>query len=232
MSTSISCSQRQAPKSAIKNSSIFNEAEVKAVLISKNNTKVYSGASHYLPIIAILNKGDIVKVMGSYEDWYGVILKNNQIGCILKEMAVPYVEGKDLKENLVIEDDLLPEEKQLLDLVNQERKKADLNPLVVDLSLTKLARLKSQDLITNEYFNHYSPTYGSPFEMMKKFNISYVFAGENLAGNKTVKGAHFSLMESTTHRQNILHPSFTHVGIGMKEGGEYGRIFTQLFLGR
>lgn len=120
----------------------------------------------------------------------------------------------------------------MIDLVNQERINAGLAPLKVDLKLVDLARLKSQDMIDNNYFDHYSPTYGSPFDMMKKAGVTYRTAGENLAGNQTVERAHRALMNSEGHRRNILNPNFTHIGIGIKDGGPYGKMFTQLFVGR
>jgi uncharacterized YkwD family protein len=127
---------------------------------------------------------------------------------------------------------LTADEQQMLNLVNGERAKAGLGALKADLTLTKLARLKSQDMINRNYFSHQSPTYGSPFEMMKSFGVTYNTAGENLAGNSTVSAAHTALMNSAGHRANILKSSFTHVGIGIIKGGQYGMMFTQMFVGR
>jgi len=123
-------------------------------------------------------------------------------------------------------------EQQMLDLVNAERTKAGLQPLQADMQLTKLARMKSQDMINLGYFDHNSPTYGSPFDMMKQYGVTYKTAGENLAGNRSVQAAHTALMNSAGHRANILNSSFTHIGIGIVEGGQYGMMFTQMFVGR
>lgn len=123
-------------------------------------------------------------------------------------------------------------EQQMLNLVNQERAKAGLPALKADLQLTELARLKSQDMINNNYFSHQSPTYGSPFDMMKKYGVTYRTAGENIAGNQSVQAAHTALMNSSGHRANILGSQFTHIGIGIKSGGNYGMMFTQMFVGR
>lgn len=124
------------------------------------------------------------------------------------------------------------EEQQMVNLVNAERAKAGLSALQVDLQLTKLARLKSQDMITYNYFSHTSPTYGSPFDMMNKNGVTYRTAGENLAGNQTVQAAHTALMNSEGHRANILNPNFTHIGIGIIDGGPYTKMFTQMFIGK
>ncbi|HAA89759.1 MAG: Uncharacterized protein XD63_1397 [Thermoanaerobacterales bacterium 50_218] len=123
------------------------------------------------------------------------------------------------------------EEKQMLDLVNRERLRAGLQPLVVDPKLVQLARLKSKDMVEKGYFGHYSPTYGSPFAMMDSFGVSYRYAGENLAGAPTVEIAHRSLMNSPGHRANILNPNFQRIGIGIITGGPYGKMFTQMFAG-
>lgn len=123
------------------------------------------------------------------------------------------------------------EEQQMVDLVNQERQKQGLAPLKVNNELVKVARLKAKDMIDNDYFDHQSPTYGSPFDMMKQFNISFQTAGENLAGHQSVEGAHNGLMNSDGHRANILNGQFKEIGIGIVDGGPYGKMFVQLFKG-
>lgn len=126
---------------------------------------------------------------------------------------------------------LTDEEQKMLELVNKERERAGLSPLVADQSLTRLARLKSRDMIEKDYFSHTSPTYGTPFDMMKEAGVKYMTAGENLAGDSTVERAHTGLMNSEGHRRNILNPSFKKIGIGIIEGGPYGLMFTQMFTG-
>ncbi|HBG23304.1 MAG TPA: hypothetical protein DDW83_08660 [Peptococcaceae bacterium] len=122
-------------------------------------------------------------------------------------------------------------EQQMVNLVNQERQQAGLKPLTVDSRLVNLARLKSQDMINKNYFNHQSPTYGSPFDMMKNAGVTYRWAGENIAGAGGVDRAHNGLMNSEGHRANILNSNFTHIGIGIVPGGPYGMMFTQMFIG-
>jgi uncharacterized YkwD family protein len=123
-------------------------------------------------------------------------------------------------------------EQQMLDLVNRERVNLGLRPLQADLQLTRLARLKSQDMINKNYFAHQSPTYGSPFDMMRADGVTYRYAGENLAGAPTVDRAHSGLMNSSGHRANILNVNYTHIGIGAVSGGPYGMMFTQMFIGK
>ncbi len=123
-------------------------------------------------------------------------------------------------------------EQEMLQLVNQARTENNLTPLTLDAELANVARIKSQDMIDNNYFSHNSPKYGSPFDMMKNFGIHYVKAGENIAGNQSVQKAHETLMNSPGHRKNILSPDYTHIGIGIKQGGQYSNMFTQMFISK
>lgn len=116
-------------------------------------------------------------------------------------------------------------------IVNQARQQKGLAPLTPDPTLARLALLKAQDMAERGYFGHQSPTYGSPFDMLRSAGISYRYAGENLAGAPDVETAHNNLMASPGHRANILNPNYTRVGIGVVEGGPYGKIFVQLFVG-
>jgi uncharacterized YkwD family protein len=123
-------------------------------------------------------------------------------------------------------------EQQMITLVNQARAQNNLPALKVDMQVTNVARIKAQDMIDNNYFSHNSPKYGSPFDMMKSFGVHYVKAGENIAGNQTVQAAHNALMNSPGHRENILSPDYTHIGIGIKQGGPYGNMFSQMFVSK
>ncbi len=121
------------------------------------------------------------------------------------------------------------DERRMLELLNEERKERGLKPLQINFGLVKVARAKSEDMIKESYFSHFSPNYGSPFDMMKKLDIQYYLAGENIAGADKVEWAHRELMKSKSHRDNILHPEYTHVGIGIIDGGAYGKIYSQEF---
>ncbi|RKO68230.1 CAP domain-containing protein [Desulfofundulus salinus] len=128
-------------------------------------------------------------------------------------------------------DGLTVDEQQMVQLVNQERVRYGLAPLKVNMELVKVARLKAKDMVEKDYFSHTSPTYGSPFEMMGQFGITYRYAGENLAGAPTVEIAHKSLMNSPGHRANILNADFKEIGIGVVPSPRYGKIFVQMFTG-
>ncbi len=126
---------------------------------------------------------------------------------------------------------LTVDEQQMINLVNQERARRGLAPLKVNLDVVKVARLKARDMVENNYFSHTSPTYGSPFDMLRQLGISYRYAGENLAGAPTVEIAHQNLMNSPGHRANILNPNFKEIGIGVVSSSRYGKIFVQMFTG-
>ncbi|NDI34948.1 CAP domain-containing protein [Chengkuizengella sediminis] len=121
-------------------------------------------------------------------------------------------------------------EQEVVDLTNAERAKYGLSPLKVDEQLSEVARIKSADMQSNRYFDHTSPTYGSPFDMMKNFGVSYTSAGENIAyGQKTPEEVVNAWMNSDGHRKNILNSSYTHIGVGYVEQGNY---WTQMFIGK
>lgn len=126
---------------------------------------------------------------------------------------------------------LTADEKQMLSLVNKERTSRGVGALQSNLELAKVARVKAKDMIDKGYFSHTSPTYGSPFDMMRQFGIRFGYAGENLAGAPTVSSAHTNLMNSSGHRRNILNDNFDEVGIGVVDGGPYGKMFVQMFIG-
>ena len=124
-------------------------------------------------------------------------------------------------------------EAQVVQLVNQERAKAGLKPLTANAPLSKVARTKSADMRDKNYFAHNSPTYGSPFDMMKSFGITYRTAGENIAaGQRTPEQVVIAWMNSPGHRANILNANYTEIGVGYVAGGSYGHYWTQHFIGK
>jgi uncharacterized protein YkwD/uncharacterized membrane protein required for colicin V production len=120
-------------------------------------------------------------------------------------------------------------EEQMLTLVNTERANAGLTPLVMDDALRQLARMHGADMFRQGYFSHTSRDGRSPFDRMRDAQITWAWAGENLALAATTEFAHQGLMNSPGHRANILNPQFHRVGIGVLNGGIYGRMFVQEF---
>ncbi|MBM7703068.1 SafA/ExsA family spore coat assembly protein [Metabacillus iocasae] len=124
-------------------------------------------------------------------------------------------------------------ELKVVDLVNVERAKYNLPPLKENWELSRVARFKSQDMIDKNYFNHNSPTYGSPFDMIKNFGIQYRAAGENIAaGQQTPEDVVKAWMNSDGHRKNILSTQYKEIGVGYVKGGSYGHYWTQMFISR
>ena len=121
---------------------------------------------------------------------------------------------------------------QVLQLVNNERSKAGLKPLQMSEELRSIATLKARDMAEKNYFDHNSPTYGSPFQMLQNYGVHYSSAGENIAaGQRTPEEVMNSWLNSSGHRANILNKNFDTIGIGFVEGGKYGTYWVQLFTG-
>lgn len=120
-------------------------------------------------------------------------------------------------------------EQEVVRLVNIERARNGLAALSEDWELSRVARYKSQDMRDKRYFSHTSPTYGSPYDMMRAFGISYRTAGENIAmGQSTPAAVVSAWMNSPGHRANILSKSFKKIGVGYVAAGSY---WTQMFIG-
>lgn len=121
-------------------------------------------------------------------------------------------------------------EAEVVRLVNEERMARGLKPLSQNWELSRVARYKSQDMKDNRYFSHTSPVYGSPYQMMRSFGISYRSAGENIAmGYRTPKAVVNGWMNSAGHRANILSAAFTEIGVGYVADGGY---WTQMFISK
>ena len=159
-----------------------------------------------------------------------------EVGLSEIKSANPQITNYDLiypnqKINIPTSDqNVLTYEKQVTDLVNKERAKRGLNPLTYDWELSRVARYKSQDMKDNNYFSHTSPTYGTPFQMMKSFGITYKTAGENIArGYNTPESVVNGWMNSSGHRANILNSTYTRIGVGYVKDGNY---WTQMFVSK
>jgi len=121
-------------------------------------------------------------------------------------------------------------ESRVIDLTNEQRRKNGLSNLQPDTALSNVAQEKSNDMQAKNYFSHTSPTYGSPFDMMRDFGVTYSSAGENIAmGQQSAEEVVNAWMNSEGHRKNILSPNFTHIGVGHTGSGNY---WTQMFIGK
>jgi uncharacterized protein YkwD/uncharacterized membrane protein required for colicin V production len=145
------------------------------------------------------------------------------------KLGADQTEKLDLPDGLALTPD--PDaEAEMLKLLNDERTSRGLAPLQLDPRLVPVARQHSEEMFRLKYFGHQSPVNGSPFDRIAAAKISYTRAGENLAYAHSVAVAHRGLMDSEGHRENILRPEFTRIGIGVIAAGSYGRMFTQLFI--
>ena len=127
---------------------------------------------------------------------------------------------------------LTQDEQEVFNLINQKRAENGLAALVMDDDLQNVARVKAQDMVNNNYFAHNSPTYGTPFQMMKSFGITYKAAGENIAGNSSNTGAVNAWMNSEGHRANILSNNYNYTGVAVVKSPVYGKVYVQMFIGK
>lgn len=120
-------------------------------------------------------------------------------------------------------------ENQMVKLINHERKKKGVGPIIQDSALRTVSRTYAQDMLMRGYFSHYTPEGLSPFDRLEKYGIRYLFSAENLAYAPEVDLAMSGLMKSEGHRRNILDPSYRKVGVGVIDAGIYGKMFVQEF---
>lgn len=206
-------------------------------IVNTDYLNMRTGAGINFSSITVLNKNEYVRIFGKIGEWYIVQNDKDQIGTVHMNYITLTEEEKAAVTNTeIIEDisniNLTDDESQLLSLINAERTKNNLANLEIDENLQNVARLKAQDLVENNYFSHISPTYGTPFEMLKNNNISYKTASENIAGNSSIDGAFESWLNSDSHKNNILSTDYNYTGIAIVDSIAYGKIIVELFIGR
>ncbi|MFZ5987056.1 MAG: SafA/ExsA family spore coat assembly protein [Bacillota bacterium] len=173
-----------------------------------------------------VKSGDTMwKIAAKYQVGVSEIISANPQ---IKNPALIYPGQKITVPNI---DDVKAQENEVIRLVNIERSKKGLQALKTNWQVSRVARYKSQDMVDKGYFSHTSPTYGSPFRMMESFGIRYSAAGENIAmGQRTPAEVMNAWMNSPGHRNNILSPSFTEIGVGLAKA-QNGRLYwTQMFI--
>lgn len=173
-----------------------------------------------------VQKGDSVwKIATKYQIGVSEIVQANN----LKNPSLIYPGQKLIIPQL--DPKVINFQNRVVALTNAERAKQGLGPLKMNWELQRLARVKSEDMRNRNYFDHQSPTYGSPFNMMKSFGINFSSAGENIAaGQQTPESVVDSWMKSPGHRANILKAEYTQIGCGVAIGGQYGFYWTQEFI--
>lgn len=159
-------------------------------------------------------------------DVFGPITKQGLTFLTVKPEEKGSFDLKFTQEKLSID---YASEKSMLEMVNAERAKVGVKALVWDNARVAVGRAHSEDMFKRGYFSHYSPEGKDVGDRLMEAGISYNFAGENLALAPTLQRAHEGLMNSPGHKRNILDPAFNRVGIGVIDGGVYGKMFTQVF---
>lgn len=198
-----------------------------------------SGPGTGYKAVTMVYKNQYVRIFAQIGDWYVIQTDGDFIGmCNKKYIKLIYPKSSGSSNNsngLTGKTDtttLTKDEQETINLVNAQRTAAGLSALKVDNELQNVAKTKAQDMVNNNYFSHTSPTYGSPFDMMKKFGITYKSAGENIAGNSSNSGAVNAWMNSEGHKANILNTSYNYTGLAVVSSSKYGKIYVQMFIGK
>ena len=218
----------------------YQETDFVTGLVTATTLNVRSGPSTSYKIVGTIPKNEYIRVFAQIGDWYVIQTDKDIVGAVSKKYVKPIKSnsGNTTQNNqnnntgtdtinLLTED-----EKEVFYLINEQRINAGLVALQIDSELQNVARIKAQDMVDNNYFSHTSPIYGSPFDMIKSFKISYKTAGENIAGNSKNSGAVNAWMNSEGHKANILNNSYNYTGIGVVNSPKYGKIYVQMFMGR
>lgn len=211
-------------------------------LVTATTLNVRSGPSTKYPIVTTVKKNEYIRVLAGIGEWYVVQTDGDYIGAVSKKYVkaiYPSSSGSTgsnttggSSSNTQTSGDMNSDEQEVFNLINKQRRNNGLAALQVDSEVQRVARIKAEDMVTNNYFSHQSPTYGSPFDMLKSFKISYKTAGENIAANSSNSGAVTAWMNSSGHKANILSSSFNYTGIGVVSSAKYGKIFVQMFIGK
>ena len=205
-------------------------------LVTATTLNVRSGPGTQYKVVTTVKKNDYIRVFAGVGNWYIVQVEGDYVGAVSKKYvkAIYPSSGNtnNTQKQTQTQSSMNSDEKEVFNLINTQRTNNGLSPLQIDEETQRVARIKAQDMVNNNYFSHTSPTYGSPFDMLNSFKISYRSAGENIAGNSTNSGAVNAWMNSEGHRANILNSSFNYTGIGVVSSPKYGKMYVQMFIGR
>ena len=194
-------------------------------------------------VITTVNKNEYIRVFAGVGEWYIIQTDSDYVGAVSRKYVRAIYPSSSGSPNSgssssgntsssTETSNMNSDEKEVFDLINKQRTNNGLTALKHDNGVQRVARIKAQDMVDNNYFSHTSPTYGSPFDMLKNFKISYKTAGENIAGNSSNSSAVTAWMNSSGHKANILNSSFNYTGIGVVSSPKYGKMYVQLFIGK
>ena len=209
-------------------------------MVTATTLNVRSGPDTSYDVIATVRKNEYVRVFAGIGNWYIVQIEGDYVGAVSKKYIKPIYPnsnsgGSSSNTNSgsnTTSATMTSDEQEVFNLINQQRINNGLAALKMDAEVQRVAKIKAQDMATNNYFSHNSPTYGSPFDMLNSFKISYKSAGENIAGNSSNSSAVNAWMNSSGHKANILNSSYNYTGIGVVKSSIYGKIYVQMFIGK
>ena len=220
----------------------YYKVDFSTAIVTASTLNVRAGPGTQYKVVATVKKNEYIRVFAGVGNWYIVQVEGDYVGAVSKQYVKPIYPSantgstskttEDSGNSKTITSSMNADEQEVFDLINKQRADNGLVALKSDAEIQRIARIKAQDMIDNNYFSHSSPTYGSPFDMLKKFGVSYKTAGENIAGNSSNSEAVIAWMNSSGHRANILNSSYNYTGIGVVTGSKYGKIYVQMFVGR
>lgn len=204
-------------------------------LVTASALNVRQGPGTSYKSVTLVYKNEYVRIFAQIGDWYVIQTDADYVGMVSKKyikLIYPQSSGSGNSSGNTTTSDLTADEQEVFDLINKQRIAAGLSALKIDEELQNVARVKAKDMVDNNYFSHNSPTYGTPFNMIKNFGITYKAAGENIAGNSSNQGAVNAWMNSEGHRANILSNNYNYTGVAVVSSPTYGKVYVQMFIGK
>ena len=207
-------------------------------LVTASALNVRQGPGTSYKSVTLIYKNEYVRIFAQIGDWYVIQTEGDFIGMVSKKyIKLIYPQSSNSGSgssngNNTTSKGLTADEQEVFDLINAERSKAGLTALKIDEELQNVARVKAKDMVDNNYFSHNSPIYGTPFNMIKNFGITYKAAGENIAGNSSNQGAVNAWMNSSGHKANILSNNYNYTGVAVVSSPTYGKVYVQMFIGK
>ena len=209
-------------------------------LVTASALNVRQGPGTNFDVVTLVYKNEYIRLFAKIGDWYVVQTDDDYIGMVSSKYVKKIYPTGGASDNTQNSEGstnqttsaLTEDEQEVFNLINEKRKANGLSLLVMDDELQNVARVKAKDMVDNNYFSHNSPTYGTPFEMIKSFGITYKAAGENIAGNSSNIGAVNAWMNSEGHRANILSNNYNYTGVAVVNSPVYGKVYVQMFMGK
>lgn len=201
-------------------------------------------------VVTTVNKNEYIRVFAGVGEWYIIQTDKDFVGAVSRKYVKAIYPSSSSSGNTssgtssgssssgssgtsgTQTSNMNSDEKEVFDFINKQRTSNGLAALKNDSEVQRIARIKAQDMVDNNYFSHNSPTYGSPFDMLKSFKVSYKTAGENIAANSSNSSAVTAWMNSSGHKANILNSSFNYTGVGVVSSPKYGKMYVQIFIGK